>query len=111
MIGVEGGGPFASLGRSPPRPGPLLPVLGVALLMGLVELAAGPGAQRPAAGPRRLGRAGTGWPLLAVGDIAAEVIVVPFVAAATVLLYLDLRVRTEGLDIEMAAGRVLDRAA
>ncbi len=31
-------------------------------------------------------------------------------AAATVLLYLDLRVRTEGLDIEMAAGRVLDRA-
>ena len=35
----------------------------------------------------------------------------PFVAAATVLLYFDLRVRTEGLDIEMAAGRVFDRAA
>jgi len=34
---------------------------------------------------------------------------VPFVAASTVLLYLDLRVRTEGLDIEMAAGHVLDR--
>ena len=52
-----------------------------------------------------------GLPILAVGEIAAEVIVVPFVAAATVLLYLDLRVRTEGLDIEMAAGRALDRPA
>jgi hypothetical protein len=28
-----------------------------------------------------------------------------------VLLYLDLRVRTEGLDLELAAREVLDRAA
>ena len=49
--------------------------------------------------------------MLAVGNIAAEIVVMPFVAAATVLLYFDLRVRTEGLDIEMAAGRVFDRAS
>src|SRR5262245_22030762 len=51
-----------------------------------------------------------GWPLAALGRIAAETVVVPFTAAATVLLYLDLRVRTEGLDIEMSAVRTLDRA-
>jgi hypothetical protein len=38
-------------------------------------------------------------------------VAISFVAGATVLLYLDLRVRTEGLDLEMAARRVLDRAA
>lgn len=53
----------------------------------------------------------SGWPLLAVGGIVAQLLTLPFVATATVLLYLDLRVRTEGLDLEMAARRVLDRAA
>jgi hypothetical protein len=51
------------------------------------------------------------WPLLALGSTVAELVVVPFVAGATVLLYFDLRVRTEGLDIEMTAIDVLDRAA
>ena len=31
----------------------------------------------------------------------AAVVTAPFVAAATTLLYLDLRVRAEGLDIEL----------
>jgi hypothetical protein len=39
------------------------------------------------------------------------VIVVPFTAAATTLLYLDLRIRNEGLDIEMTARHVLDGLA
>jgi hypothetical protein len=43
------------------------------------------------------------WPVQAAGGIVGAVISTPFVAAATVLLYLDLRVRTEGLDIELAA--------
>jgi hypothetical protein len=51
------------------------------------------------------------WPLLALGSIVSQVVTTPFVAAATVLLYLDLRVRTEGLDLELAAREVLDRAA
>jgi hypothetical protein len=112
VVGVEGLGPFASLGRATRLArARYWPTLGIALLMGLTSwllstaLSALP---QFLAGWVGLDRA---WPILAVGNIAAEVIVVPFVAAATVLLYLDLRVRTEGLDIEMAAGHVLDRRA
>lgn len=50
------------------------------------------------------------WPLLAAGNILGAVISTPFVAAATVLLYLDLRIRTEGLDLEMSARELLDGA-
>jgi hypothetical protein len=110
VVAVEGLGPFASLGRATRLArARYWPTLGIALLMGLTSwllrtaLSALPQAL---AGWVGLDRA---WPILALGGIAAEVIVVPFVAAATVLLYLDLRVRTEGLDIEMAAGHVLDR--
>jgi hypothetical protein len=51
------------------------------------------------------------WLLLAAGNILGAVISTPFVAAATVLLYLDLRIRTEGLDIEMSARELLDGPA
>jgi hypothetical protein len=87
------------------------PVMGVAVLMGVVSwllanaLSALPQFLASWIGFER------GWPLLALGSIAAQLVVVPFVAAATVLLYFDLRVRTEGLDIEMTAIDVLDRAA
>ena len=111
VIAVEGLGPLAAMGRSVrlirPR---YFPALGVALVMAIVSellslaLSALPQVLASWIGFER------GWPLLALGSIVSELIVLPFVAAATVLLYLDLRVRTEGLDIEMAAGRVLDRA-
>jgi hypothetical protein len=51
-----------------------------------------------------------GWLLLAFGGIVAQLVTTPFVAAATVLLYFDLRVRNEGMDLELAARRALDRA-
>jgi hypothetical protein len=51
------------------------------------------------------------WTLLAAGNIIGAVISTPFVAAATVLLYLDLRIRTEGLDIELTARQLVDQAA
>ena len=112
VVAVEGQGPFASLGRaSRLARGRYMPTLGIALLMGLTSWLLGTALSalpQLLAGWAGLDRA---WPILAVGGIASEVIVVPFVAAATVLLYLDLRVRTEGLDIEMAAGHVLDRRA
>ena len=112
VVAVEGQGPFASLGRATRLArARYMPTLGIALLMGLTSWLLGTALS---ALPQLLaGWAGLdrGWPILAVGNIAAEVIVVPFVAASTVLLYLDLRVRTEGLDIEMAAGHVLDRRA
>ena len=112
VIAVEGEGPVGAMGRSVRLVRPrYFPSMGIALLMALVStllgfaLSALPQALAAWIGLER------GWPLLALGGIASELIVLPFVAASTVLLYLDLRVRTEGFDIEMAAMDVLDRTA
>jgi hypothetical protein len=112
VIAVENEGPLAAMGRSVRLVRPrYFPAMGIALVMALVSellglaLSALPQALAAWIGLER------GWPLLAVGGIASELIVLPFVAASTVLLYLDLRVRTEGFDIEMSAVQVLDRAA
>jgi hypothetical protein len=112
VIAVEGVGPFAALGRSSRLvQGRYFPVLGLAVLMGIVGLLL---SNALAALPQALAiwiDSPATWPLLAVGGVVAEVIVVPFTAAATTLLYLDLRVRNEGLDIEMTARHVLDGPA
>ena len=110
VIGVEGGGGMEAIRRSVRLVRPrYFPVMGVALLMGIVATLL---SYALSAVPQAIvGWSGDWWPLLTVGGIVSEIVVMPFVAAATVLLYFDLRVRTEGLDIEMAAGRVFDRAA
>jgi len=46
-----------------------------------------------------------GWAVNTAVTTAALLVTMPFVATAATLVYLDLRVRTEGLDIELAAGR------
>jgi hypothetical protein len=51
-----------------------------------------------------------GWVVLAVGNALAALIVTPFVAAAAALQYLDVRIRTEGLDLELRAVQILGRA-
>lgn len=111
IIGVEGGGPVEAVKRSVRLTrGRYFPTLGIALLMGLVAWLLG---QALSALPQALAvwvGYEDGWPLLALGSIAAQIVVLPFVASATVLLYFDLRVRTEGLDIEMTAIDVFDRA-
>jgi hypothetical protein len=112
IIGTEG----ASVGEALRRSVRLVraryfPVMGLAVLMavvsGLLGLAL---ASLPQALALSLDSE-SAWPLLALGSIVSQIVTTPFVAAATVLLYLDLRVRTEGLDIELAAREVLDRAA
>ena len=45
----------------------------------------------------------SGWLVRAIGQIAGAVVVQPFAAAIPVLLYLDLRVRKEGLDLALMA--------
>src|SRR5215471_9929208 len=112
IIVMESTGPFAAISRSTQLVRRRYwNVMGIALLIGVagllltLALSLLPQAVALAIGFR------VGWPLAALGRIAAETVVVPFTAAATVLLYLDLRVRTEGLDIEMSAARTLDRAA
>jgi hypothetical protein len=108
---VEGIGPFAAFARSARLAQTRYwGVLGISLLIGIVSyllntaLSALPQALAAFIG------LDVAWPLLALGGIAANLVVVPFAAAAVVLLYLDLRVRSEGLDIEMSARDVLDRA-
>lgn len=111
VVGMEGGGPVEVVRRSVRLVRPRhLPVMGLAILMGVVAevlvaaLSAVPLGMAAWIGLDR------GWLLAALGSTAAEVVTVPFVAAATVWLYVDLRVRTEGFDIELAATRLLDRA-
>ncbi len=112
VIILESTGPFGALDRSVQLVRRrYFNVMGTALLIGLASsllstaLSALPQAVAFGIGFR------VGWPVAALGRIAADTVVVPFTAAATVLLYLDLRVRTEGLDIEMSAMHNLDRAA
>jgi hypothetical protein len=112
VIGVEGGGPGAAVARSVRLVrSRYFPVMGVAVLMGIVAALLG---NALAALPQGLAAwigYDDGWPLLALGSILSQVVVLPFVAAATVLLYFDLRVRTEGLDLEMAAVDLFDRTS
>jgi hypothetical protein len=112
IIGVEGEGPLSSLRRSFRLVGSYyFRVMGIALLMGVVAILLGTALSAlPQLVAAWMG-VDRGWPLVALGSIMAQVIVMPFVAASTVLLYFDLRVRSEGLDLELAAVDVLDRAA
>jgi hypothetical protein len=112
IIGVEGTGPAKALGRSIRLVrARYFPVLGIALLMALVSVLL---ATALSALPEVLAAwigSDRAWPLVALGSIASEIVVMPWVAAATVLLYFDLRVRTEGFDLELAAIDLLDRGA
>jgi len=111
VIGVEGGRTMEAVRRSVRLVRPrYFPVMGTAVVMGIVAtLLVNALSALPQALAAWLDPAGA-WVLVAVGSIVSEIVVLPFVAAATVLLYFDLRVRTEGLDLEMTASRVLDRA-
>lgn len=57
-----------------------------------------------------LGRDG-GWVVLAVGNILTSLVTTAFLAAFAVVLYLDLRVRSEGLDLQLEADRHFSGAA
>lgn len=48
------------------------------------------------------------WAVSGVADVLATVIQIAFVAAASNVLYLDLRVRREGIDLYLATQRVFD---
>jgi hypothetical protein len=52
-----------------------------------------------------------GWILLGVGTALTSLIVLPVVAGSAVLIYLDLRIRTEGLDLELDAQRAFGQLA
>ena len=105
VIGAEGLGPVQAMRRSARLVARRFwMVLGLALLGLLVETlfetAIG---LLPTLLSGVLGTDGVGWLLPAVIGILTSLITIPVVAGITVLIYLDLRVRTEGLDLELDA--------
>ncbi len=49
------------------------------------------------------------WIIFGISDVAGAVFAAAFLAAASVVLYLDLRVRREGIDLDLAIGRTFPR--
>ncbi len=100
VLAIEGLGPVAAVRRSAElvrrRPGPLI---GLTLLLFAVQYGVSqavgtlPGAVAVFVGPDRA------WPLLAASNTITSLILVPVTGAAMCLAYLDLRFRTEGLDL------------
>jgi hypothetical protein len=111
VVGVENLGPFASFRRSWELTGRrFFPVLGLTLLTGLMVSIVGQVLLLlPTTVALFVGDAG--WVVLAVGGSLAGVLTTALQAATSTLIYLDLRVRTEGLDIEMAAADRFDARA
>ena len=106
VIGAERVGPIRAMRRSVRLVNRRFwPVLGAALLGYLVELlfvyAIG---LLPLVASLFIGTEGIAWVIPAAVGVATQLITMPFVASVTVLIYLDLRVRTEGLDLELRAG-------
>lgn len=109
VIGIERLGPIASMKRSNQltsrRRGP---VFGVILLSLLVEfLVANALTLFPTLIAAAIGLE-IGWIVLGVGTAVVSLITTPFVALVSIELYLDLRVRTEALDIEMRIPDLFD---
>jgi hypothetical protein len=104
LIGAEDAGPFTSVARAWRLAGRrFFPVLGLTLLTGLVVSVIG---QVLIFLPTTIALAvgdDLGWLLLAVGGSLAGIVTTALQAGTASLIYLDLRVRTEGLDIELAA--------
>jgi hypothetical protein len=108
-IVLERLGPFAGMGRSWRLVGPrFFPVLGIALLTGLVASLLDTALSSAAL---LFTDFSWGWIVNAVLSIGAALITTPVVAGCTVLLYFDLRIRLEGFDIEVGAAAHLDRVA
>lgn len=108
VIGAERLGPIDAMRRSYRLVSRRFwPVLGLALLSGLVSTFFGYALSFvPTLLSLLLGTDGLGWLLSAAAGVLSALITMPVVAGATVLIYLDLRVRTEGLDLELEAAQV-----
>jgi len=110
VLGAEGSGIRASLSRSLALTSPrFFPVLAVFVLAGL-----GGQAIRLVLRtlPTVLGITVLpipAWIITGVFDLLAATVMVAFTAASAVVLYLDLRVRKEGIDLEVAMERVFPK--
>jgi hypothetical protein len=107
VVVIERTGPFAALSRSTSLTGRRFwPVLGFAVLSGLVTGALG---LVLSSIPQFVGYVvggDYGWIILGVGGIINQMLATTVVGAATALLYLDLRIRREGMDVAWGTARV-----
>lgn len=110
VIAIEGLGPFAAIKRSAQLVSRRFwPALGIILLASLVEtvlqfaLAGIPTIIALLLPPP------ADWMVRAVGEAAAALIATTALVGVSVLLYIDLRARTEGLDLELRAADAFDR--
>jgi hypothetical protein len=105
IIGAEGIGPVDAMRRSARLVNRRFwMVLGLALLSVLVELLFETALSvLPTLLTSLLGTDGIAWVLTGALTIFTQLVTIPVVAGITVLIYLDLRVRTEGLDLELDA--------
>lgn len=111
VLAIEGRGPLGAIRRSVALVRPRLgPVLVLVALTGIVSYGVSQAIESlPSAVALIIGPS-LAWPLLAVSGILGSLVVVPFVAASACLVYLDLRFRTEGFDLELEAAEVLPGA-
>jgi len=110
-VAIEGLGPIRAMRRSGRLLGPrMFPVLGVALGSALVvagvDFALGwlPALLGAVSGP-------WGWLFRATGTVITSVLITPYVALVATLVYFDARIRSEGMDVAMLAGRLARRDA
>lgn len=112
VVGAERLGPVKAMRRSARLVARRFwPVLGLIILSSIVMTLFGYAIGLvPTAVSLLVGTDGLGWVLTAASGILTSLITMPVVAATTVLIYLDLRVRTEGLDLELDATEVFPAA-
>lgn len=112
VLALESSGPIASIRRSwtlvRRRPGP---VFGVIVLLAVVEYGVSqaigtlPVLVSLIVGPDRA------WPIVAAANLLTSIILIPVTTAAMCLTYLDIRFRTEGLDLRRRIDDLFDGSA
>jgi hypothetical protein len=107
-VAVEGLGPFAAVRRSVQLTRRrILPALAVPGLVGLVGLVVAFGFQAVPEVLTAVVPDDWDWLVRSAGQLASQLVVVPFTAGVAVLFHLDLRIRTEALDIDLRARAAL----
>ena len=106
-IVVEELGPFAGMGRSYRLTTKRYwPVLGVALLAGLLTYLIGQTLSTVPSVVALLVGYKWGFPLVALAGILAELVRSPLTAIVATLIYFDLRIRTEAFDLQVMAAEM-----
>ncbi len=107
---VESLGPLAAMGRSfrllRPR---LFPVLGVAVVSGLLAGILANVLSAPFTWPGFAVGSEAAWVLVALGSVVSGLVTTPFVAIVATLVYFDARIRHEALDLQVVAAELRAR--